>query len=67
MLDIRRYKPISSQLPSTIKSLRKAPWSPCLDEDEADDDDDGDDHVDDDVVDVVVEDDDKDGVSDVNL
>ena len=65
MLDIRRYKPISSQLPSTIKSLRKAPWSPCLDEDEADDD--GDDHVDDDVVDVVVEDDDKDGVSDVNL
>ena len=62
MLDIRRYKPISSQLPSTIKSLRKAPWSPCLDEDEEGDDDD--DHVDDDVV---VEDDDKDGVSDVNL
>ena len=62
MLDIRRYKPISSQLPSTIKSLRKAPWSPCLD-----DEDDDDDHVDDDVVDVVVEDDDKDGVSDVNL
>ena len=61
MLDIRRYKPISSQLPSTIKSLRKAPWSPCLD------DDDGDDYVDDDVADVVVEDDDKDGVSDVNL
>ena len=54
MLDIRRYKPISSQLPSTIKSLRKAPWSPCLDEDEEGDDD-GDDHVDDDVV---VEDDD---------
>ena len=66
MLDIRRYKPISSQLPSTIKSLRKAAWSPCLDEDEEGDDD-GDDHVDDDVVDVVVEDDDKDGVSDVNL
>ena len=65
MLDIRRYKPISSQLPSTIKSLRKAPWSPCLDDDEEGDDD-GDDHVDDDV-DVVVEDDDKDGVSDVNL
>ena len=66
MLDIRRYKPISSQLPSTIKSLRKAPWSPCLDDDVVGDDD-GDDHVDDDVVDVVVEDDDKDGVSDVNL
>ena len=66
MLDIRRYKPISLQLPSTIKSLRKAPWSPCLDEEEEGDDD-GDDHVDDDVVDVVVEDDDKDGVSDVNL
>ena len=65
MLDIRRYKPISSQLPSTIKSLRKAPWSPCLDDDEEGDD--GGDHVDDDVVDVVVEDDDKDGVSDVNL
>ena len=64
MLDIRR--PISSQLPSTIKSLRKAPRSPCLDDDEEGDDD-GDDHVDDDVVDVVVEDDDKDGVSDVNL
>ena len=66
MLDIRRYKPISSQLPSTIKSLRKAPWSPCLGDDDGDDDD-GDNHVDDDVVDVVVEDDDKDGVSDVNL
>ena len=66
MLDIRRYKPISSQLPSTIKSLRKTPWSPCLDDDEEGDDDD-DDHVDDDVTDVVVEDDDKDGVSDVNL
>ena len=66
MLDIRRYKPISSQLPSTIKSLRKAAWSPFLDEDEEGDAD-GDDHVDDDVVDVVVEDDDKDGVSDVNL
>ena len=61
MLDIRRYKPISSQLPSTTKSLRKAPWSPCLG------DDDGDNHVDDYVIDVVVEDDDKDGVSDVNL
>ena len=66
MLDIRRYKPISSQLPSTIKSLRKATWSLCLDEDEEGDDD-GDDHADDDVVDVVVENDDKDGVSDVNL